>query len=311
MDDIIAVSGSIKSLEKKFLTTDEIARAVQTKNFNEFAGLLANTRYKILPQNPAKTEELTESFEALTTSLVEEMRKDLPPEIYRYFLLRYDYHNLKLIVKKALDGKEEKNYAIHSSVDYFTLKSAAENNNYKDIPAHLKDVLSFISKNRQTEKLLLSLKKMYYKTAGVLLKDLRSDYIDSYLCIEIDFANIATFIQGKMSGGQAEKEFIIDGGNIKKTRFVNEEVLWNAVNTEYKNIAPPFSAEEYDIVRYTAIMNYIKAGRLVPYGIETVFSYFAGRQIELENVRRMALGKFYNVDPKVLSGWAILPYQYV
>lgn len=311
MDDIIAVSGGIKSLEKKFLATDELARAVQSKSFGEFAGLLANSRYR-MPQSPAKAEELTEFFETLTADLVKEMHKNLPVEIYRYFLLRYDYHNLKLIAETDADAaKKEKNYAVHSSSDYFTLKSALENNNYKDVPAHLKDALSFISKNREAEGLLLSLKKMYYRTAGELLRGFHSGFIDNCLRIEIDFANISTFIQEKMAGVQAGKDFFIDGGNVKKERFSTEEILWDAVGKQYQKVAVPVTAEGYDIARYTAVMDYVKAGRLVPYGIETVFGYFVGRQAELDNVRRMALGKFYNVDPKILSEWAVPPYQYV
>ncbi len=310
MDDIIAVSGSIKSLEKGFLTADEVAKIIQTKRFSEFTDLLANTRYAV-PKNLAKAEELTDFFEKLTADLVEEMRKSLPPEMYHYFILWYDYHNIKLVAERGKGEKEEKNYAIHSSVDYFTLKSAVESKNYKGVPAYLKDTLSFIFRNRGAEGILLSLKKMYYRTAGELLKGFHSRFIDNYLSIEIDFANISTFIQNKMQGEQMKKEFLVDGGNIKKERFFNEDILWRLIDKEYPDVKVPITADNYDISRYTAIMGYIKTGRVVPYGIETVFSYFKGRQVEMDNVRRLALGKFYSVDPKILSEWVIPPYQYV
>lgn len=305
----MAVSGSIKSLEKKFLTADEMAKAVQSKGFSEFVGILAHSRYNALPQNPAGAEELTGFFEELTADLVEEMHKNLPPDIYRYFILRYDYHNLKLLVGKETD-KEEKNYAVHSSVDYFTLKSALENDNYKDVPVYLKGALSLISENRESEGLLLSLKKEYYSTAGEFLKSSHSDFLDEYLRLEIDLANISTLIQSRMSGEELKKGFLIDGGGIKKERFFNEDVLWASVEKMYHNIKVPITAEDYDIARYTAIMDYVRTGRVIPCGIETVFSYFVGRQVEIDSVRRMSLGKFYRVDPKILSEWAISPYQY-
>jgi len=309
MGDIIAVSGSIKSLEKSFLTAGDVAKAVQSKGFNEFVSVLAHSRYNVLPQNPAKAEELTEFFEKLTAGLIEEMRKNLPSDIYRYFLLRYDYHNLKLLLDKET-GEEEKNYAVHSSVDYFTLRSALENNNYKDVPVYLKDVLSLISENREGEDLLLSLKRMYYKTAGTLLKSSHSEFLDRYLHLEIDFANISTLIQIRMLGENLKKGFLIDGGGIKKERFFNEDVLWGMIEKKYHNIKVPITAEDYDIARYTAMMNCVKRGRVIPYGIETVFSYFVGRQVEMDNLRRISLGKFYKIDPKVLSEWVIKPYQY-
>ncbi len=308
MDDIIAVSGSIKSLEKRFLSADEMAKVVQSKGFSEFVSILAHSRYNELPQNPAVAEELTEFFEELTADLVEEMHKNLPPDIYRYFLLRYDYHNLKILLDRKT-GEEEKNYAVHSSVDYFTLRSALENDNYKDVPVYLKDVLSLISKNREAEGLLLSLKKTYYDTAGELLRSSHSEFLDGYLRLEVDFANISTLIQIKMLGEELKKGLLIDAGGIKRERFFNEDVFWGSVDKVY-HIKVPITAEDYDIARYTAIMDYVKTGRVIPYGIETVFSYFVGRQVEMDNVRRISLGKFYKVDPKVLSEWAIPPYQY-
>lgn len=312
MDDIISVSGSIKSLEKKFLTADELARAVQSKSFGEFAGVLADSRYGVLPQSPARTEELAEFFENFTAELVDEMRRSLPVDLYRYFLLRYDYHNLELIARRdAHTAEKEKNYAVHSTVDYFTLKTAVESGNYKEIPAYLKGVLSSMRKNRETGDMSLYLKKTYYVTAAGLLGSFHSLFIDGCLRIEMDFANIATFIQQKMSGVQYVRDYFIDGGNIRIERFSAEDVLWEAVGKKYRKAVVPVTADTYDVTKYEAVMDYVKAGRLVPYGLETVFAYFVGRQVELENVRRMALGKFYNVDPRVLSGWVVPPYQYL
>ena len=103
--DIITASGRIKFLEKRFITGDEISKAVQAKSFNEFTGILVDSYYQ-LPQNPAKVEELTEFFENITVSILQEMRKILPSEIYNYFILRYDFHNLRLILEKKNHGKE-------------------------------------------------------------------------------------------------------------------------------------------------------------------------------------------------------------
>lgn len=309
MDNIISLSGSIKSLEKRFLTADVLTRAVQARSFGEFATLLAEGWYR-LPQTLLTAEDLTEFFEGCTAELVDEMRRDLPLDIYHYFVLEYDYHNIELLIHKDRYAVErEKDYFRHSSVDYFTLKTSLENNNYKDIPEHLKDVLYFVHNNISAEGLSLSLKRMYYRTVRELLKSAGSDFIDKYLSIEIDFFNIGTFIQQKIAGIQFGKTSFIDGGNIKVERFAVENVLWESVGKRYRNVSVPITLQNYDTARYTAVMNYIKEGRFIPYGIETVFTYFVGRRLELDNVRRLAIGKFYGVDPKVLSDWVLPPYQ--
>jgi len=40
-----------------------------------------------------------------------------------------------------------------------------------------------------------------------------------------------------------------------------------------------------------------------------VFFYFLAREIELESIRRLAIGKLYAVTPNTLLQWGIYPYQ--
>ena len=68
--------------------------------------------------------------------------------------------------------------------------------------------------------------------------------------------------------------------------------------------------ENFEIERYKVIMNYLKKGRVIPYGIETIFSYFVAREIELDLVQRLFTGKFYNVETAILKKWVIPPYQW-
>lgn len=309
--DIIAISGKIKSLEKKFLNSAEIAKLAQVKTFGEFASLLSDSFYKI-PANISGIEDLSGFFENTSVLLSEEMRKNLPVDLYRYFLLKYDFHNLK-IISTMQDEKAERYYSVHSIVDYFTMKEAFQSKNHKDIPAYLKHALSAISGMQDKDNILLHLKKAYFKTAAVLLKEFESRFIGDYLRIEIDFANISAFIQQDMAGlGNSVAGMFIEGGKIRKAKFSAAEILWDAVNSTYKGaVATPVTAEDYDLERYKALLSHIKSGRIVPSGIETVFAYFTGRQIEMDNIRRLAEGKFYNVNPDVLSLWAIPPYQYV
>ncbi len=309
--DILAVSGTIKSLEKRFLTQADISKLAQVKTFGEFTGLLSASFYQI-PPNISGIEELSEFFENASVLLAEEMRKNLPPALYRYFLLKYDFHNLK-IISAMQDEEAERYYSVHSIVDYFTMKEAFQSKNHKDIPAYLKHALSAISGMQDKENILLHLKTAYFKTAAGLLKESESGFIDGYLRIEVDFANISSFIQRDMAGTvKSGADLFIAGGKIRTEKFSSGEILWEAVNSSYRGaIATPVTAEDYDLERYKALLIHIKNGRIIPSGIETVFAYFAGRQIEMDNVRRLAEGKFYNVSPDVLFLWALPAYQYV
>ncbi|HOL21418.1 MAG TPA: V-type ATPase subunit [bacterium] len=305
--NILSVSGRIKSLEKKFLTDDDIARIVNAKTLTEVAGILASTHYQL--PSIAKPEDISDYFHIIILNLIRDMQKSLPEKLYHYLLLRYDFYNLKVVLDNYRTGKESRNYVPYSSVDYFTLKEAFIKNNFKDIPSHLKPLVAFISKNRDKEDVMLLAKCIYWETAKNLVKTQRSDFIDGYIKIEIDLSNIGTFIQQQVAGNPLDLSSIVDGGRIKKEKYVREDVLWSAVNMTY-HIKTPITVDEYDNVKYNLIMGYIRNSRVVPYGIETIFSYFLARQIEIDNLKRLILAKFYNIEPDVLDNWKLPAYQY-
>jgi len=306
--DILGISGRVKSLEKKFLTEDEISKIVNAKTLTEVSSILSSSYYQL--PSITKPEDISNFFETITIDLIKDMQKSLPDELYHYFLLGYDFHNLRLVLENYRTGKESRNYIPYSYINYFILKDAFSKNNFKDVPAHLKSLVAFISKNRDREDVMLLAKEIYWETAKDLIKTQHSGFIDGYIKIEIDISNIGTFIQQQMVGGPLNLRFIVDDGRIKKERYIREDILWSTVNMEY-HIKTPITVDEYDGVRYNLIMGYIKDSRVIPYGIEAIFSYFLARKLEIDNLRRLLLGKFYNIEPKVLDNWALKPYQYV
>ncbi|MCM8829634.1 MAG: V-type ATPase subunit, partial [Candidatus Omnitrophica bacterium] len=307
--DILCVSSMIKSLEKKFLKQDDIVGIVNAKTLNEVSSILATTHYQL--PSITKPEEIYSFFYTITMDLIKDMYKSLPEELYFYMLLGYDFHNLKLVVDNYRTGKESKNYIPYSSVDYFTLKNAFSKKNFKDIPSHLKSLVVFVSKNRDMQEVILRAKKIYWEIAKNLLKSQQSDFIEEYIKIEIDLSNIGVFIQQQMAGVPLDLSFIVDGGKIKKERYMREDILWEVARMVYHGLKTPITANEYEMIRYNLIMGYIRNGRVSPYGIDTIFSYFLARQMEMDNLKRLIFGKFYNIKPEILDDWKLVPYQYI
>ena len=305
--NILSIIGRIKSLEKRFLTAEEIEKLMNAKDFAEFTGILDKPWYDVSP-GINSIKELIRIFENSRVILLEEMYKNLPHPLYHYFVLKYDYHNLYLLAEDTTGGE---NYTVYSTIDFNVLQEALSTNNYKNLPSFLKPPMSIIVRYKENNNLDVSLllKKSYYETARKLIRTQGSTAIDYCLGIEIDFANAAVFIEKGISNTQVKQKHLIEGGNINKERFLKAEVLWKSFNKEYPGITTPIDTENYDSERYKLLMQYISRGRTMPYGIEPVFFYFLAREIELESIRRLAIGKLYAVTPKTLSQWGIYPYQ--
>ncbi|MCD6408270.1 V-type ATPase subunit, partial [bacterium] len=100
-----------------------------------------------------------------------------------------------------------------------------------------------------------------------------------------------------------------EDGKIPPDFFEEEEKLWKKVFSEYK-MKTPVDTKNFEIEKYRVIMEHIKKARIIPYGIEVIFSYYLAREIELETVERITLGKFYNIETSLMNKWKFSPYQY-
>ncbi|MCX8082345.1 MAG: V-type ATPase subunit [bacterium] len=309
MMDVFCTSGKVKALEKTSLTAADISKILNAKTFSEAISILNGTIYQF-PQNIISQNDIYNFFNGITQNLIKDMRRFLPEELYYYFLLPYDFHNLKLIIDNYRKGKESKNYIPFSFIAYFILKEAFEKNNFKDIPLYLKPMVEFGYKNRNNEYVLLMARKIYWDTVKNLVRTQHSDFINGYIKIEIDLSNIGIFLQQKISGLPLDINVLSDGGNIKKERYERDDVLWTYVNMVYPGLKTPIDVDGYDMVGYSLLMNYLKYARVIPYGIEPIFAYFSAKNIEIDNLRRILLGKFYNIEVGKIGEWVLPAYQY-
>lgn len=299
--DIYSESGRIKSLEKKFLTYQQIQKLIEVKNITEFTAITEKSFYK-LSSNITSADEISEFFNKEKENFYKEVEK-YAPSLFKIFLLKNDFFNLKLIA----EGKE--NYVYPGNLPGTILKRSVEERKI-EVPDFLKKGVEIVKGKKDIEEKLLNLKNEYYIQLYNILNSYRSEFIERYGKIEIDFANLSTYILKKRKDEKIIISFLIKGGNIKREKFLQQENLFKSFKSEYKIIKTPVDEENFEIERYKVIMNYLKKGRIIPYGIETIFSYFVAREIELDLIHRLFTGKFYNVETEILKKWAIPPYQW-
>jgi len=299
--DIYSEIGRIKSLEKKFLTLSQLQALIETKSLNEFVSITENSFYKI-PPSVLNIGEIYEIFDNERIAIYDEIEKHCP-SLTKIFLLKNDFLNLKII----LEGKND--YILPSNIPGQILKMYIEERKAQ-IPDFLNESVKILKGENDIEEKLLQLKNEYYNQLYKFLKEFNSRFIINYVKIEIDFANLATFLLKNKKEEKIVPDILIKNGNIKREKFITKENIFNAFKIEYKNIEIPLNEENIEFERYKVVINHIKRGRIISNGIEAIFSYFVAREIELECVQRLFFGKFYNIDENILKKWVIPPYQW-
>ena len=299
--DIYSESGRIRALEKKFLTSKQVQSIIEAKNIGEVISILEKSFYKF-PSPILNTEEIIELLDKERNFIYEEIEK-ISPDILRIFLLKNDFFNLRIILEN------KSNYVLPCNLPGQILKGYIEGNK-GNIPDFLKKGVKIVKSEKNIEEKLLDLKNEYYIQLYNLLTAFNSSFIEKYGKIEIDFANLSTFILKKKKGEKIVSSFFIRNGNTRAEKFLNEEAILKSLTKEYKITDIPINEESFEIIRYKAIMNYIKEGRIIPYGIEVIFSYFIAREIEVEIIQKLLISKFYNIDENILKKQPVIVYQW-
>ncbi|HOM27703.1 MAG TPA: V-type ATPase subunit [bacterium] len=302
MLDIYFLSGKINSLEKKFIDGEKLKKIVESKTFEEFVNILEGSFFKI-PSNLSSTDEIFKIFENERLKLIEEINKINDEKIIIFFLLKYDYYNLSLLVENKDD------FSPYGILNFYILKYAFEKNDFSKIPEVLQEGFAICKSKISLEEKLISLKNSYFEKIYCIANEI-SEFTRNYIKIEIDFANIQNYLNKKLNEKKIYIDDFIKKGFIKRENFLDDAGLWEAISLKYKKIEIPLNEETVERERYKVLIEYLKEGRVKPYGIDKIISFYKAREIEIENLQKLTISKFYRESEVFLKKIIIPPYQY-
>jgi V/A-type H+-transporting ATPase subunit C len=301
MNNIYFLSGKIISLEKKFIDSERLKKIIESKTFEEFVNALEGSFFKI--PSVSNVSGILNFFESERIKLFEEIRKINDERIINFFSLKYDYYNLSLIVLN------KENFSFYGVLNPYTLKYAFEKNDLSKIPDILFESFAICKSKIPLDEKLLYLKNDYFKKIQIIAEKI-SKFTENYLKIEIDFANIQNYLNRKLSEKKINKNDFIKGGFIRIENFIDEASLWKEISFKYKKIEIPLNEENIERERYKTLIEFLKIGRIKPYGIDKIISFYKAREIEIENMQKIAISKFYRESEDFLKKISFPLYQY-
>jgi len=304
--DIIKNSGKVKSFEKEFLSCPFLEKMIQTPDFSSFVSELEKSVYK-LPKNISKEKEIILFFQEEIKKLMKQIEEMLPDNLIAFFKIKYDFHNLKIFLKEQFKIIEKDKYSYSGMVAPEILEHTFRTRSFFKIPEILQKTIQrlYEVKFNSLNEYFMFLQKNYYDTCKKLIEVEKNDFLDEYLKIKIDFENLSTYIIKKNYSEKIEKNFFIAGGYIQYEKHLNEEILWKYINFKYPLLKTPLTEENFEKEKDKFLINFLKKTKVIPYGIEVIFSYFLLKEKEINNLQRIALGKFYNLPLEILKDWII------
>ena len=319
MDYIQAVTRT-RVLETRLLSRARIERMVDAKDMEEVLKVLGETEYSNVMGGLTRVED----YEKILSSelkrvyeLMYEMSKD--KIVVDLLALKYDYHNLKVLVKeKVLNQDLSDMYVPISTTDFQRLKSDYQTDNLRDMDPRFREALEEVERdyneNQDPQRIDILLDRFYFKHLYDLAKETDIPLFIKYVKDLIDFTNIRTLIRVKKQKKDMKflEEVLLPNGNINVEELVlslNDPIEVIIHKYRHYDISPEIRKgleiyrntsrlSEFERLMDDYLMELNKPSKYVNFGPEPLFSYIVAKETEVKILRIIMVSKINKLSPE-------------
>ena len=312
----------IKVLEKRLLTRARLERMADAENLEEVMKILGETEYQQHLGNLKRVEDY-EQVLALEMKRVYHLMDELTGEkvIKDLLAMKYDYHNLKVLVKEKISGKLLSHLLVpYGTRDMGSVKTALAAGDYRELEEPIREallqVLSDYEKTGDPQRIDILLDRSYYEHLGHIAKETKIPLFEDYVKNQVDFANVRTLIRVKKMDKDLKflEEVLLPGGNIERETLlyaIHDSLDTIMVKLKNEKLSKPIllgleafrktgRLSEFEKIADNELMNLNKGSKNVIFGPEPLFSYLHAKEAEVKALRIIMVSKINKLSPETI-----------
>jgi len=316
--DYLFLSTYLRAKEKELLSAEKLAALLDAPSFDEAARLLVDCGYPDMTGYNAKQVE--KCLDERRNALFDEVEK-LSPEknLTEFFRLKYDYHNVKVLVKA--EGAGTDGQALLSPAGRVRPQAMADaffNDSYRFLPEPLGRVLreakGVLARTGNPQLADFAVDRAYFAELLQTAGGLGSAFLSNYAKTLIDSANLRSAVRCVRMGKDQEflKLGLVSGGNIGTDRLLanlSGDGLTALFGSTVFEEAAALGAEAMQggaMTRFeracdNAVMGFLHKARMVSFGSEPVVGYLAALESDITAVRILLTGRLAGIGAERLK----------
>ncbi len=311
--DYLSISARVRAMENRLLTGERLERMIDARDDAEALKVLGECGYGELSELTAAG--LEQMLGAARAAMFRELAAAVPdPGLVDIFRLKYDYHNAKVLVKAAAVGEQAEPLLVDAGryePDALLQGLQGCSEDFRSAVAQAQACMEQTADPQQTDILL---DQAYYAEMGKLAKECASEFLQGYVRLMVDVANLRTCV--RCARLEKDRDFmsrvLIEGGSVSAADLVRgwgqdfernfrSGALERAAELAAglaKPGAGPLTAFERECD--DALMTYQQGCRRCPFGEEVVAGYLFAREAELTAIRTVMAGRMAGLDGDVI-----------
>lgn len=329
-ENFIAASISTRIYEDDLLKARDLERLNDYGSLREVINGLNDSSYASFIAELDRDEDYEEILNKELVRVYEKISEVTPDKnISQYLLEKYNFHNLKLVVKEIIQEEDySKIYSPMANIDTAYIKreliklgddelildEIGEKDERNIYLAYAKEAIDSYKESENPAMIDISLDKSYYERLLDLAKKTGLDSLITYTKESIDLVNIKTIlrIRGQKLDLEYLRKCLIEGGNLDKDdllEMASMDISGILVRTSSLAInsylAKCLDRDKTDTENLLDLekaiddhfMDFAKEAKSMTYGPEVLLGFLIAKEQEIKNLRIIFISKL-NSLPK-------------
>ena len=311
--EYLFISAYLRAREGKLLTAARMERMIDAPNPGEAAKVLQEIGYGEF--SPTSDRELGAALAREREKLFEDLYRYVPDKaVVDVFKVKYDYHNLKVLLKARALGMDGKRLLVDAGrVETERMEKCVSEGTYDQLPTALgqaaEEAGEVLSTTGDPQRSDFALDRAYFREMLEAAQSSGSQLLTGYVRATIDSANLRSAVRTlrMKKSGDFLRQVLFEGGAVG-----TDSILAAALNG---NLEAPFRGTElraaaelgaeaakggnltaFEKACDDAVTDYAARAKHVPFGEETVIGYLVAKEIEFTAVRVIMSGKMAGID---------------
>jgi len=313
------ITARIRSLERSLLSNARMERMLEARSDEDALKVLSECGYGEVTVTSA--EELELILSETRDSMLSTLERIAPDRaLIKVFRTKYDYHNLKALLKSEALSLDAQPLLIDSGrIQAKALFDMIRQDDLRNMPNAMRnaavDARELLSRTGDPQLSDVLLDHACFKEMREMAKEAQSKFLIGYVKLFIDAANLRAIIRALRIGYATDfiRGILAAGGNINPTRlfsvivsgsslaeFYTGTLLEEAAATGTPAIQGDTPLTMFERLCDEALIKYMKASKLVAFGDQPLIGYIAAREAEFIAIRTIMSGRKAGVSRDVL-----------
>lgn len=313
-NDYLHISARIHTMENRLLTRERMGRMLDARTADEAAKVLGECGYEELTDITPTSIERTLSQARL--ELFAQLRKLAPdPALVDVFCIKYDYHNLKVLLKARALGLSSDTLLLNAGrYDTAALQEALSGGTLERVSdtfrAAAERAGECLAHTGDPQLADFILDRAYYAELLEAARTVGSGFLTDYVRVSIDAANLRAAVRARRMGQGPEflHQVLVEGGRIGAGQIVQTlssggDLAALFARTPLESAAAvgvqamqggPLT--QFERLCDDAVTAAIQPARRVPFGEQPLVGYLYAKENEFTAIRIILTGKLAGLD---------------